>query len=314
MTRAIGLAVLLLAPAVAAEAAPRTVRVRTSRFTVAPRTEREVCQVVKVPLRAAIEVDQIAVTMPSTAQYASHHFAIFLYTGSDDETLPTEPFDARGCVGGMGGQGVSPILAFVQQPRQRIRFPRGVGITLRPGQRLLLNSHYVNGGDAAANVAARVTFRAARRGSIVHHVRTFELGTADILVPPGMAGGASASWTAPLAMNVISLTSHSHKHTTSATIDVVRAAGDSEQLLVTLDWANPTVERFVPPRRLEPGDALRWTCDYLNTTDELLHFGLRADDEMCFATGFFYPDDDAAPLPRLPVCAGGDDSFVCPFN
>lgn len=268
----------------------------------------------RVPVRRPTDVDQIAVRMPATAAYSSHHFTIFLYTGNDDDPLPSDPFDARGCVGGMGGQGVSPILAFVQRPRQRLRFPSGVGISLRPGQRLLLNAHYVNGGETTATVAATVKFRSALRGSIRHHARTFQLGTADILVPPSVAGSATARWHAPLPMNVFSLTLHSHKHTTAASIELLDAAGDAHPLLVTQDYADPVVRQFEPALRLERGDAFRWTCSYLNTTAETLRFGLRAEDEMCFAAGFFYPEDDGAPLPRLPACAGGDDSFVCPFN
>ncbi len=35
---------------------------------------------------------------------------------------------------------------------------------------------------------------------------------------------------------------------------------------------------------------------------------------MCFTVGFFYPDDDAAPLPPVRGCFGGGGGLVCPFN
>src|SRR5262249_52828063 len=152
--------------------------------------------------------------MPGGVDFGSHHFAIFLDNG-DDGPGTGPPVDAGGCAN-VGSQTVSPILAFVQRTRQHTRFPRGVGIALRPGQRLLLNSHFLNDSDEPLVVDVAVNFRAARRGAIAHHVRTFELGTLDIAVPPYSEGSVSPSWTTPFAMNLVLLTSHSHKHTESA--------------------------------------------------------------------------------------------------
>ena len=68
-----------------------------------------------------------------------------------------------------------------------------------------------------------------------------------------------------------------------------------------------------PPLRLEAGDGFHWTCNYLNSTSSTLRFGVTSNDEMCFTVGFFYPDDDAAPLPPVRGCFGGG-GLVCPFN
>jgi hypothetical protein len=53
---------------------------------------------------------------------------------------------------------------------------------------------------------------------------------------------------------------------------------------------------------------------YRNDTSKTLTFGVSAEDEMCFAIGFFVPDDDAAPLPRGPGCFGSGLGLVCPLN
>jgi len=49
-------------------------------------------------------------------------------------------------------------------------------------------------------------------------------------------------------------------------------------------------------------------------TPGTLRFGVTSNDEMCFATGFFYIDDDAAPLPPVPGCFGQGESLTCPFS
>jgi len=322
MVRASGLVVVLLGlPALGSAATFRAhlrrprhgLQVRLSPITVAPGSEREVCQLVTLPNRKAMDASEITMAMPSGATYTSHHFAIFLYQGEHPEGIPRGPFDRVGCAG-VGDQVVSPILAFVQRPRQTIRFPTGVAVALGPHQRLLLNSHYLNGGTEPVTIDVAVNFRAARKGTVSHHTRSFQLGTLDIDVPPGQTGSASASWLAPFPMNVVWLSTHSHKHTQSVDVDLVRQGIVGPQELETRVYSEPTVNLYPTPLRLEAGDGFHWTCSYLNGTTRTLTFGVTSNDEMCFTVGFFYPDDDAAPLPPVPGCFGGGGGLVCPFN
>src|SRR3989442_1607238 len=149
-------------------------QVRLSPITVAPGSEREVCQLVTLPNRRAMDANEITMAMPSGATYTSHHFAIFLYQGDNPEGIPSGPFDRVGCAG-VGDQVVSPILAFVQRPRQTIRFPSGVAVALGPHQRLLLNSHYLNGGTEPVTIDVPVDFPAPRQGTVRHHTPSFQL-------------------------------------------------------------------------------------------------------------------------------------------
>jgi len=73
-----------------------------SAITVAPDSEREVCQLVTLRNRKAMDASEITMAMPSGATYTSHHFAIFLY----DDAAPLPP--VRGCFGG-GGVLVCPF-------------------------------------------------------------------------------------------------------------------------------------------------------------------------------------------------------------
>ena len=74
------------------------------------------------------------------------------------------------------------------------------------------------------------------------------------------------------------------------------------------------MRRYATPLRVEPGDRIAWTCNYANTTTRLVHFGVTAEDEMCFAVGFFYLDDDESPLPPVRNCFGAGGGLVCPFS
>jgi copper type II ascorbate-dependent monooxygenase-like protein len=284
------------------------VQLRLSPVPVAPASEREVCQQVTVPGRRAFDVREVRVKVAAGRTFGSHHFAIFVPPGTAGG--PADPIDSVGCVG-LGGAFVSPILAFVQRVDQRIRFPRGVGLRVAPGQRLLLNAHWLNGGTAPVALDAAANLRAARPGTIEHHARSFQLGALRIDVPAGGTGETTATWTAPFPMNLVWLSTHSHEHTTSVSVEVLRGGVSDGEALRTTSYAEPAVRRYDTALRLEPGDALRWTCRYANRTERRLHFGVTSEDEMCFTVGFFYPDEDDAPLPAVPGCFGGSGGLVC---
>src|SRR5436190_155143 len=125
MVRASGLVVVLLGlPALGSAATFRAhlrrprhgLQVRLSPITVAPGSEREVCQLVTLPNRKAMDASEITMAMPSGATYTSHHFAIFLYQGEHPSGIPRRPFDRVGFAG-VGAQVASPTLALVQPPR-----------------------------------------------------------------------------------------------------------------------------------------------------------------------------------------------------
>jgi copper type II ascorbate-dependent monooxygenase-like protein len=291
----------------------RGLQVRLDPITVAPGSEREVCQLVTLPNRRPMNAREISIAMPSGATYTSHHFAIFLFEGESTAAIPSGPFDRVGCAG-VGDTIVSPILAFVQRHRQDIRFPAGVAVALAPHQRLLLNSHYINGGTEPVTIDVATNFHAAPKRSVRHHARSFQLGTFRIDVPPGESASASASWTTPFPMNVVWLSTHSHKHTTSVDVDVLRGGVPGPLELETRTYSEPTVNLYPSPLRLASGDGFHWTCNYRNDTSRRITFGVTSNDEMCFTVGFFYPDDDTAPLPSVPGCFGKGAGLVCPGN
>src|SRR5438552_8832158 len=296
MVRASGLVVVLLGlPALGSAATFRAhlrrprhgLQVRLSPITIAPGSEREVCQLVTLPNRKAMDASEITMAMPSGTTYTSHHFAIFLYQGEHPEGIPSGPFDRVGCAG-VGDQVVSPILAFVQRPRQTIRFPSGVAVALGPHQRLLLNSHYLNGGTEPVTIDVAVDFRAARKGTERQHTRSFELGTLDIDVPPGQTGSASASWLAPFTMNVVWISTHSHKHTQSVDVDLVRQGVVGPRELETLSYSEPTVKLYDTPPRLEAGDGFHWTCHHPNDPPTRPTFRVTRNDELRFTQALLY--------------------------
>ena len=285
-------------------------QLRLAEFDVPPGGEREVCEAIQLDNRVPIDVSALQFASPTGAGYVSHHFALFVDDNDDFASLPQGAVTTAGCIG--FGQNFGAIIAGVQAPRQTIVFPRGVGFTFKPHQIFLLDLHYINDSTRPLRVDGAVNLLRARKGSIVHHARAFQLGTFHISIPPDADGSASAHWTAPFPMNVVELSTHSHKHTMSVDVDVLRAGVDTGQELQTTDWQHPTLMRLTTPLRLAAGDGFRWTCNYYNNTPNVLRFGETSQDEMCFAIGAFYLDDDAMALPPVPGCLGGDVALTCP--
>jgi hypothetical protein len=291
----------------------RGFQLRLSPFELAGHRERELCQAVRPPVKKPVDVDRIKVKMPFGETFGSHHVAMFLADATAAD-LPLDPIDSAGCAG-IGGALVSPILGFVQRVEgDVIRFPKGVGVTITPEHALLLNPHFVNAGDEPRRLDVAVNFHRAPRGRVKQHARSFQLGTVRIEVPVGEEAITEATWPVPFPMNVVWLSTHSHKHTRTVDLEIVRA-GAAERVLQTTSYDHPAVQNYARPfLRLEPGDAIRWTCRYRNDTDTVVRFGVTAEDEMCFAVGFFVPDDDDAPLPDVPGCFGSGLGLVCPLN
>src|SRR5215468_3844585 len=105
----LALALLAVRAATAATTVPTALRTKLARpargfqlrmtsFEVPP-GEREVCQAIRLPLKAPIDVDRITIRMPSSSTIASHHFAMFLA----DANAPDLPLDGPqsnvGCAG-----------------------------------------------------------------------------------------------------------------------------------------------------------------------------------------------------------------------
>jgi len=88
------------------------------------------------------------------------------------------------------------------------------------------------------------------------------------------------------------------------------AGNDMGELVSSTDWEHPTVRWWVHALRLPAGAGLRFTCDWQNPDDHAVRFGVTTEDEMCFAGGYFYPDDDAA-RPVVPGCISQGSGLEC---
>jgi hypothetical protein len=133
-----------------------------------------------------------------------------------------------------------------------------------------------------------VNFRKARRGSVKKHAKSFQLGTLNIDVPPGRARqrhvgvGGAVSDVARLG-ELAQPQAHRERGRRRASSAARRSRSSARR-------RTPSPTSRTSRRRTSgscPATVIRWTCRYRNGTEKPVTFGVTAEDEMCFAVGFF---------------------------
>jgi hypothetical protein len=110
-------------------------------------------------------------------------------------------------------------------------------------------------------------------------VVTGDVLTTDLTTVLGSSQGA----------RIIGMASHTHSLGIYASIHRATSATEYTDLLhESHDWASPPFDTWTPTLVLEPGEGLRLECQYENTTDNAVSFGLDFADEMCFLGAYYY--------------------------
>ena len=275
----------------------RGFQMRMDPLTVPPGVDREGCEVATTPNDRPMDVAAFELkTTPGT-----HHFVVWEYLGADRN--PADFWNGIAYVPGCTGLGPqnganNANLFGMLSGRSKFRFPAGVAVRLEPHAIVYPNLHFHNYGTEPVPGEAVFNFIPARKGTIKHHAQAFTAGTIQIDVPPNGSAALTGEWHTNAPINFVQLSTHQHHRGTGVTVNHVDASGnDMGQLVITTNWEHPTVRWFdAGTMRLEAGEGLRFTCAWANPDDHAVHFGVTTEDEMCFVTGYFYPDDDGATL------------------
>src|SRR5215470_952286 len=257
----------------------RGFQMRMMPFVVPPGVDREGCEYLVAPNRAAMDVSgfELKVT-PGT-----HHFVAWEYLGKDRD--PSHFWSgirySPGCVGlgPQDGFGSTADLFNMLSGHVRLQFPPGVAVRLEPHAILYGNLHLHN------------------YSSTPIHAQAFTVGSPDINIPARGDAALTAEWHTRTDLNIVNISTHEHHRGTLVRAHHVDAAGnDMGELVVSEDWEHPTVQWFPQALRLAAGEGIHFTCEWSNPDDHPVHFGVTTEDEMCFVGGFFYPDDETVPV------------------
>lgn len=217
----------------------------------------------------------------------THHTVLTRYQGSAPDGVVPCNFGVNGQSMIFGSGVGAPDFAF----------PPGVGLRLRAGTRLLLNLHLYNASDAPLRGTAGTLFQEAAPGEIQHLAELVLAGpTLSLAVPAGVStqsGTCNVSSITSVPVQVFALSQHMHKLGRNMRSVVLR--GTSEILLQDLpyDFEQQKFHLTAGTTEIRPGDVVKTSCTFENTTGATVRFGESSDDEMCFTDLFYYPAQGA---------------------
>jgi hypothetical protein len=261
---------------------------------------------------ATLPADRGTIAVSSAESHytpGSHHMEAFR---TDLTTIPADQPGLWDCNEGNWFQHNRGVYYEAQQPDSHRELPAGVAHEFKPGEIVLLQSHYVN--TTAADLEAHVVFT-------LHTIDMkdvkFEAGSilfANTNISLAPHSKARVTMTCPLSqdMHPAELWSHMHKQGTdflATTSDTTAAAALGDALYHESNWSEPQPRMYPydPPTTLHAGTSITFSCDFDNETDRTITYGDSAlTSEMCIFHGMYWP--------RMPAadegCRGGKASHM----
>jgi hypothetical protein len=84
-----------------------------------------------------------------------------------------------------------------------------------------------------------------------------------------------------------------HQHELGTRFDIAPYDGETgevgEVFFSNDDWHTPDITQYEPPRVVPAGQGFEWTCEWNNTTSNVVQYGNEATDEMCNMAVVFQP-------------------------
>lgn len=190
-------------------------------------------------------------------------------------------------------------LVSTQRAREDVRLPSGVGYVLHGGQKIALDYLYANAGDEPIATQIKLNFHTVDASRVQRVASTASFNNLTIYTPPRGRSSHLAECSFSQDVWVAELVRRTQQRGTAFKVWVVGGEHDG-QLVWHSTGPDQARTQFAEPLRLEAGAGLRFQCDYLNTSDRELRFGVNASDERCTLGTLYWPVDEQA------VAAGQD--------
>jgi len=176
------------------------------------------------------------------------------------------------------------MIFIAQQPESALVYPEGSGLRVEPHQLIGLEMHFINYfSDRNEDIAGQVELELTTDDRPLEEVQFLFTGELALSLPPRERTTVTSFHAVPPGARIFALTSHTHQYGAVSYIERTRSVSDEGPILhESTSWAEPPLDVFEPPIRFAPGEGLKLTCEFVNTSDSYVGFGLDFDDEMCF--------------------------------
>lgn len=287
----------------------------TMETSVDPGSEIQECQLVQMPS------DRGEIAVPAAESHftpGSHHFLAFR---TNLTSMPDGGGNIVDCTNTTAESAsfVTGSYFEAQQPDMKHELPAGVAHLFKPGEVIVMQTHYLNASTDMIQPKITFTLHTMDPAKVEHEAGTILFSNFGLQVPP--LSKVTQARTCPVStmedMHVSLLWSHMHKRGVHfvATTDDPSVEGP---LYETDDWSEPQPRIFPidPPTTIHAGSHITFACDFDNPTTSAFAFGPSADtNEMCILHGMYWPRVDpvtefclAGTGPALPGTDAGADA------
>ena len=161
--------------------------------------------------------------------------------------------------------------------------PEGVGLVVPAGQRVSLNLHLFNTGEATLTGTSGIEVMLLDPAKVQHPASISFHGPADFEIPDdGQPYSASSTSTLPAGKTLIAIFPHMHQLGTHFRSEIVRGTGSV--VLWDEDYQFESQEfALITPVPVLGGDQVTTTCTWVNTTEAPVRWGDSSKAEMCFS-------------------------------
>jgi len=175
--------------------------------------------------------------------------------------------------------------------RNWLEMPNGIAMKLKKDQKWVLDMHYINPTGCTLLVQNGINLGLLPSEEVEHWAAPLRLDGGIIELPPQETTSVEFDCEWPQDLNVLTVGSHMHEYGTRYDVDYFKADGSKEDIYTVDPWEPeyrdfPVMVNF-PDGGLavREGEVFRTSCNWKNTTDELIGY----PDEMCTTFVSAYP-------------------------
>ncbi|HEX3905383.1 MAG TPA: hypothetical protein VH853_21340 [Polyangia bacterium] len=289
----------------AGDQAPSSYTIHWGPTQIPAATEDTQCVVVRLGNVPAIHVGQIH----SQLGAGTVQMILYAVTATTEQTNPFDcaPFTSVYQASQMVG--MTP-LTVVQNPDETLTFPTGVGVALAANQMMRVELHYANQ-SATAPMTAQATVTLSTMPDAAFQSAASFLTVAET----GFSIQAAATLTEGptffpfpstfVGAKFFAVTSEQHQWGTEAQIWSAISAADAGNLVYhNTNWSTPPLTENAA-QAVTSGEGFKYQCDWNNTGNVGVSFGLSASQELCLIVGYYYPSQGPV------TCFHSGGSFAC---
>lgn len=258
--------------------------VETPGFWVEPGEDVELCDVVRLPGTPdqTYYVNGFEIAMHEW----SHHVIINAIIPGSPTEANTEEGMRKPCTRNTEAWGEDMVdVTGAQQPYANVTFPEGIGRVYHGGQLIAFDQHYFNPTTERIPARHKLVMHQVAEEDVERVSDGFGFYNLFISTPPGETSRSAAQCTFKEDTILWSLTRHTHRWGTNFGVWFHGGDRDGEHLWTSRHWEDELNYVFDEPILMKAGTGFRYQCEYNNTEDHPLKFGLKATDEMCILFG-----------------------------